>query len=113
MDAYQDKISNKFWSEFTAKTRRGGEGTTEMTFDATGFEKFMTAKGFSKIPNTMMDYQGTVDGINVTITEKTSSGERGGWIHNWTIAVESKTETNTFVDQRTFSLDPNAQTESE
>ena len=106
INEYQQKISNDFWSDFQSTTRRGGKGTTEVTFDATAFDKYMKKKGFSLIPNKMMDYTGTVDGIDVSIAEKTVSGEKGGWIHQWTIKVESSTDAGIFNKQHEFAAAP-------
>lgn len=106
MDEYQHKISHDFWSEFQSTTRRGEDGTTETTFDATAFENFMTKKGFVKVPATSMDYKGTVNDVDVSISEKTTSGEKGGWIHNWTIEVQASSDAGTFKKQREFSLQP-------
>jgi hypothetical protein len=103
MDDFEKKIKKDFWTDFTSTTRRGGEGTTETTFDATAFADYMKKKGFSLVPNTMMDYTGTEDGINVLLTEKTVSGERGGWIQQWTIKVETTTGAGSFKKQREFS----------
>ncbi len=106
INEYQKKIANDFWSDFQSTTRRGGKGTTEVTFDATALDKYMKKKGFSLIPNTMMDYTGTVDDIEVVITEKTISGEKGGWIHQWTIKVQSSTDAGIFNRQHEFSAAP-------
>lgn len=51
----------------------------------------------------MLNYSGKVDEVNVTITEKTTSGEHGGWIHNWTIDLQITTPEGTFTKQHQFS----------
>jgi hypothetical protein len=106
MDEFEHKISNGFWTDFTSTTRRGGKGTTEKTFDQNAYEKFMAQKGFELIPNTDMGYKGTVKSVNVSILNKSVSGEKGGWIQQWTIEVETTTEAGTFKKKREFSSSP-------
>jgi hypothetical protein len=108
MDKYEKKISHDFFSDFTSTTRRGGEGTTETTFDATAFDNFMKRKGFTPVPNVSMGYTGTEDGVEINFSEKTVSGEKGGWIHQWTIKVQGSAEGRTFNKQRNFSIVPGA-----
>jgi hypothetical protein len=102
---YQERISNGFWGEFTSTTRRGGQGTTEKTFDATEFEKFMLKKGFEKVLNAMMDYMGKINDIEVSVINRgATSGEHGGWIQNWTIRTKAVTADGTFEKSKDFSV---------
>ena len=91
MDDFEKKISNDFWLK----------GEYETTFYMNKYDAYMKKKGFAAIPNTN-DYKGNIDDVEVTVIHKTVSGEKGGWLQQFTIEVQTTTEQGTFKKERKF-----------
>lgn len=51
------------------------------------YSAYVQQKGLTKIPNSLMDYSGAINGMAVAIAHKTTSGDKGGWVQQFTIQV--------------------------
>ena len=83
---FEQKISNDFW--------------TDDNFDMDAYAGYMKQKGLNKIPNSLMDYSGVVNDVTVTVLHKTASGEKGGWVQQFTVMVQD----SIFAKQKEFAV---------